>query len=109
MSGRVFDAPVVPDGPIPAYKVVEMEGPFQRMISKFDEKEKIIKKEPVVTDVGYMVFFPKGHSHMYHSKEALANAGFGEVVPLINMAHEAEANKEHPVKTVHQPIERVSK
>jgi hypothetical protein len=106
MSNRVFDAPVAHDGPIPAYKIVEMEGPFHREISVFDEKERVIKKQPVVADKGYMVFFPRGHSQMYYSTDALTRAGFGEVVPLINMNHEAEVSKDHQPKTVRQPIER---
>lgn len=104
---RVFDAPTQNDGPIPAYKIVEMEGPFIKEISIFDEKTRTIRKEAVKHDKGYMVFFPRGHSQMYYSLEALSNAGFGEVVPLINMnLGEAEVNKEHSVKTIKQPIER---
>jgi hypothetical protein len=106
MSNRVFDAPVAHDGPIPAYKVVEMEGPFTREISVFDEKERRIVKQPVISDVGYMVFFPRGHSQMYHSLKALTNAGFGEVVPLINMNLEAEVSRDHQPKAVRQPIEK---
>ncbi len=53
---RVFDAPTAQDGPIPAYKVVEMEGPFKCEISVFDEKERVIKKQDVQVDKGYMVF-----------------------------------------------------
>lgn len=104
---RVFDAPTHSEGPIPAYKIVEMEGPFHKEMSVFDEKTRTITKQAVKYDKGYMVFFPRGHSHMYYSLEALENAGFGEVVPLINMnLGEAEVNKEHPVKTIHQKIER---
>lgn len=107
MSNRVFDAPVADTGPIPAYKIVEMEGPFHREISVFDEKERVIKKQAVIEPVGYMVFFPRGHSQMYYSTKALERAGFGEVVPLINMgAGEAEVSKEHQPKTVRQPIEK---
>jgi hypothetical protein len=106
MSNRVFDAPVASDGPVPAYKIVEMEGPFHREISVFDEKERIIKKQPVIEDKGYMVFFPRGHSQMYFSTKALERAGFGEVVPLINMNLEAEVSKDHQPKVVRQPIER---
>lgn len=107
MTGRVFDAPTVQDGPIPAYKIVEMDGPFSREISVFDEKERVIKKQTVTADVGYMVFFPRGHSQMYYSIKALQSAGFGEVVPLINMGlGEAEVNKAHPPKMVRQPIEK---
>lgn len=103
---RVFDAPTQNEGPIPAYKIVEMEGPFTKEVSVFDEKTRTIRKEAVQHDKGYMVFFPRGHSHMYYTIEALSNAGFSEVVPLINLNHEVEVNKEHPVKTVRQPIER---
>ncbi len=103
---RVFDAPTAPEGPIPAYKIVEMEGPFTAFVSIFDEKEKVIKKEPVQHEKAYMVFFPRGHSHRYFTLEALRNANFGDVVPLINMNQEVEANKEHPVKTIRQPIEK---
>lgn len=104
---RVFDAPTPNEGPIPAYKIVEMEGPFHREVSVFDEKTRTIRKEAVKHDKGYMVFFPKGHSHMYYTLEALEKANFGEIVPLINMnVGETEVNKEHPVKTVRQPIER---
>lgn len=107
---RVFDAPTAQDGPIPAYKVVEMEGPFQTEISQFDEKSNQIVRQYVKHETGYMVFFPKGHSQMYYTLKALRNAGFGDVVPLINMAqNEAEVNKEHPAKTINQPIEKVSK
>lgn len=109
-SERVFAAPVAQKGPVPAYQVVEMEGPFKRTICQFDEKSKQIVRENVISDVGYMVFFPRGHSHMYHSLRALEDAGFGEVVPLINNgAAEAEINKEHEQPTVHLPIERKSK
>lgn len=103
---RVFDAPVEADGPIPAYKIVEMEGPFVREVSIFDEKSKQIRREKSSVDKGYMVFFPRGHSQMYYSTKALENAGFGEVVPLINMNLEAEVSKEHQPKSVRQPIER---
>ena len=103
---RVFDAPVVSDGPIPAYKIVEMEGPFADEVCIFDEKSKQIKREKVTHDKGYMVFFPRGHSQMYYSLKALDNAGFGEIVPLINMNLEAEVSKDHQPKSVKQPIER---
>lgn len=103
---RVFDAPTANEGPIPAYKIVEMEGPFQREISVFDEKSKQITREKVSHEKGYMVFFPRGHSQMYYSLKALENAGFSEVVPLINMNLEAEVSKEHQPKSVRQPIER---
>ena len=53
-----------------------------------------------------MVFFPRGHSQMYYDLKALENAGFGEIVPLINMNMEAEVSKEHQPKNVRQPIER---
>ena len=102
----VFDAPVENDGPIPAYKIVEMEGPFTREISIFDEKSKQITKQQVQKEKGYMVFFPRGHSQMYYDLKALENAGFGEIVPLINMNLEAEVSKEHQPKNVRQPIER---
>lgn len=91
-ANRVFDAPIQQNGPVPAYKIVEVPGPHKRTISRFDEKTKTLIREDVMTDVGYMVFFPKGHSHMYHSLEALEAAGFGEVVPLINLANESEIN-----------------
>lgn len=103
---RVFDAPSHDEGPIPAYKIVEMEGPFLKEVSIFDEKSKQIRKEAVTHEKGYMVFFPRGHSQMYYSLKALENAGFGEVVPLINMNLEAEVSKEHQPKSVRQPIER---
>ncbi len=45
---------------------------------------------------------------MYYSLDALHRAGFGEVVPLINMALEAEVSREHPPKMVKQPIEKVN-
>lgn len=106
MSNRVFDAPTATDGPIPAYKIVEMEGPFTREISVFDEKERRIVKQPVSVDKGYMVFFPRGHSQMYYDTKSLERAGFGELVPLINMNLEAEVSKEHQPKNVRQPIER---
>lgn len=103
---RVFEAPVQVDGPIPAYKIVELEGPFERTICHFDEKSKQIVRTPQTSDVGYMVFFPRGHSHMYHSKEALIRAGFGEVVPLIDLRYESEMNKELPTKAVRAPIQK---
>ena len=43
---------------------------------------------------------------MYYSLKALDNAGFGEIVPLINMNLEAEVSKDHQPKSVKQPIER---
>ena len=103
---RVFDAPVENDGPIPAYKIVEMEGPFTREISIFDEKSKQITKQQVQKEKGYMVFLPRGHSQMYYDLKALENAGFGEIVPLNNKNLEAEVSKEHQPKNVCQPIER---
>jgi hypothetical protein len=106
---RVFDAPTMNDGPVPAYKIVEMEGPFSHTITKFDEKTRILVHETVVSDIGYMVFFPRGHSHMYHSLQALERAGFGEMVPIISMKMESEVNKDHQPKSAHIPIEKVVK
>jgi hypothetical protein len=106
---RVFDAPTVNDGPIPAYKVVEMEGPFLHEVTKFDEKTRILIREQVTSDIGYMVFFPRGHSHMYHSLKALERAGFGEIVPIINMKMESEVNKDHQPPAARIPIEKVVK
>jgi hypothetical protein len=106
---RVFDAPMEQNEPIPAYKVVEMEGPFTREISQFDNKTKTIIKTEVSYENGYMVFFPKGHSHMYPSLDALRRAGFGEIVPLINMRLDGEINKDLPQKTIRQPIEKAIK
>jgi hypothetical protein len=106
---RVFDAPTVNEGPIPAYKIVEMEGPFTHEVTRFDEKTRTLSRDTVTTDVGYMVFFPRGHSHMYHSLEALERAGFGEMVPIINMKMESEVNKDHQPKAAHIPIEKVAK
>jgi hypothetical protein len=56
-----------------------------------------------------MVFFPRGHSHMYHSLQALERAGFGEMVPIISMKMESEVNKDHQPKSAHIPIEKVVK
>lgn len=101
---RVFDAPVATNQQVPAYKVVEVAGPFTREVSMFDEKSKQIVKTPVVNEKGYMVFFPRGHSQMYHSIGALSRAGFSEIVPLINLANEAEVNRDHQPAAVRQPI-----
>ncbi len=107
MSGRVFDAPMEQKGPIPAYRIVEQEGPFKREVCTFDEKTKRIVKHEAISDVIYVVFFPRGHSQAYHSLEALENAGFGEMVPLIRTGDgESEVNKEHIVPTVKVPIEK---
>ena len=99
-SPRVYDAPIESNAPIPAYKVVEVEGPFEKEVSHFDEKSKTIVKNKVQIYKGYMVFFPRGHSVFYDSLEALEANGFGEVVPLIRMNYDAEVNKDHQPTTV---------
>lgn len=98
-QGRVFDAPTEQNAPIPAYKVVEVEGPFERERSIFDEKSRTIIKENYIIDKGYMVIFPRGHSMMLDNLEALEQHGFGEVVPLITLSQESEVNEEHVGRT----------
>lgn len=105
-SKRVFDAPVVQKGPVPAYKVVEHDVPVTRTLSRFDEKTRQIVKEEVIIQKGYMVIFPRGHSNFYESLEALEAAGFGEVVPLITMNGEAEVNNDLPVSATQRKIEK---
>lgn len=92
--GRVFDAPIEQNGPVPAYKVVEVEGPFVRTRTLFDEKSRELVRQEYTIDNAFMVFFPRGHSLMLDTLEALQAHGFGEVVPLINLAAESEMNDE---------------
>lgn len=103
---RVFDAPTQEKGPVPAYKVYEVDGPFEQEQSYFDEKTRTIGKKTVTIEKGYMVLFPRGHSNFYSSLDALEHAGFGEVVPLIQMNLESEMNKDLPPSTVRREIER---
>lgn len=87
---RVFDAPVQQDGPVPAYKVVEVDGPHIRDIVRFDEKSKQITKDTIEEPRCYMVYFPRGHSIRCWTLEELEEQGFGEVVPLIQQNLDAE-------------------
>jgi len=101
---RVFDAPLAEQGPVPAYKVVELDGSFEKEVARFDEKSRTISRETVVVEGGYMVVFPRGHSIYVQTLEQLEEKGFGEVVPLIRMNFEAEVNKEHAPSTTKRVI-----
>jgi len=103
---RVFDAPAPDSGPVPAYRIVEVEGPFQRERVVFDEHTRELVRSEYTIEKGYLVLFPQGHSIMLDSLEALKKHGFGEVVPLITMGREAEVNREMPQKTTKRVIER---
>lgn len=103
---RVFDAPLPDTGPIPAYRVQELDGPFRRERVVFDEHTRELVRTEYFVDKGYLVLFPQGHSIMLDSLEALAEHGFGEIVPLITLGQDAEANRDMPVKTTRRVIER---
>lgn len=105
METRVYDAPVAADTPIPAYKIMEVDGPFSREIVKFDPIEKKMERAKVVHPRGYMVLFPRGHSIFYHTLEELERNGYSEVVPLIRAgAQESEMVDEHQLGSTKIPI-----
>lgn len=99
MSQRAYNAPDQTKAPIPAYRVVDMssEGPFEQSAVTLDEATRTIVRHTVISEEGYLVIFPRGHSTFYTTLESLENAGFGEIVPMIraDLAGESEMNKEH--------------
>lgn len=99
MSQRAYNAPDQTKAPIPAYRVVDMssEGPFERNVATIDEATRTIVRHTLISETGYLVIFPRGHSTFYDTLESLENAGFGEIVPLIraDLAGESEMNREH--------------
>ncbi len=97
---------------VPAYTVVEYAGPpIEKIICRFDEKLRIINKETIYQDGGYMVIFAKGHSNWYKDLAALEAAGLGEVVPLIRLSDgaEAEVNKDIAERTTQRVIHKAAK
>lgn len=109
---RVFNAPPPVAVEVPAYRVFEYDGPpIEREVARFDEKARIIRKETVRMEGGYMVVFAKGHSNWYPDKAALEAAGLGEVVPLITLSEgaETEVNKDMPVRATRREIEKAPK
>jgi hypothetical protein len=110
-AARVFDAPSQQKGPVPAYKIVEVEGPHERPLVVFDEKSKTIIRRVVEEPVMYKVYFPRGHSITKWSLRELEEAGFGDVVPLIQqnlVSGEAEVVEDRR-PTVQRVIEKETK
>lgn len=103
---RAYDAPMNLDGPVPAYRVVEVEGPFEMVRTIFDENTRELSQKPYLIEKGYMVLFPQGHSMMLDSLEALEAHGFGGIVPLIKLGQEAEMSQEHAPTTTKRVIEK---
>lgn len=103
-QSRVFDAPAPSNEPVPAFKVVEVQGPHVRTITRFDEKSKQLIRDEVQEPVKYQVYFPRGHSITKWTLQELEEAGFGSVVPLIKQDSLAEVN---PDAERNQTIPRV--
>lgn len=105
--GRVMSAPVQETGPVPAYKIVEYNTPWEKEIAHFDEKTRTIERTKVIIDKGYLVIFPRGHSMLIEATEAaLERHGFGEIVPMISLAGESEiVDESDKRRTVRRVIE----
>lgn len=105
--GRVHDAPVEQQGPVPAYKIVEYNTPWEKEIAHFDEKTRTLHKKQVVIEKGFLVIFPRGHSMLIEAtEEALERHGFGEMVPLITMSMDSEVvDEERRGRAVKRVIE----
>ncbi len=107
---REFNAPAPVSAEVPAYRVLEYDGPpIVKTYCRFDEKSRTIVKEDREITGGYLVVFPKGHSNYYESLDALEAAGLGDIVPVIRMADDAEVGKDIPEKTTQRVIEKASR
>ena len=106
-ANRVYDAPSEQKAEIPAYKIVHVEGPFDREVYSFDEKTRKLTKHVEMIPDGYMVVFPRGHSLFYSDLEALEANGYGEIVPLIRMDRDSEMSKDVPSPATKQKINNV--
>lgn len=103
--GNVIDAPIQEAGPVPAYKIVEYNTPWEKEVAHFDEKTRTIERSKVIIEKGYLVVFPRGHSMLIEATEAaLRRHGFEEVVPLITLAGESEVSEEAPKRTTQRVI-----
>lgn len=105
---RVINAPNMDTGPVPAYKIIEYNQPWEKEVSSFDEKTRTIEKRQVVIDKGFLVVFPRGHALLLEqTEEALRAHGFAEAIPLVNMGNgDSEVNKDIEVRTVARRIHK---